>query len=224
MGAAATAAGQSQLDADVAIAARADATVLSAPPHSDLAKAVGSTVSDAHAIDARSSDGSDSAVSSLTSTVPLGGSASTLASASTPTPSTAAALERSIGVPVGSHEWGRAVAAEVHVLAASGVKEATLRLSPEHLGPVEVRIDLQDTKVNVSFTATHAETRTALEQSVPQLRDMLAGSGLSLGHANVQQETRSGSHNFTPRALETTTEDVEEQSVMTAVGLVDEYA
>jgi flagellar hook-length control protein FliK len=142
------------------------------------------------------------------------------ASASAP----AAMPERFIATPVSSHEWGRAVAAEIHVLAGNGVKEATLRLSPEHLGPVEVHIDVQDTKVNVNFTATHAETRAALEQSVPQLRDMLAGSGLSLGQANVQQETRPGSHNLTPRTPQSPLAEPEEQPVMTALGLVDEYA
>jgi flagellar hook-length control protein FliK len=164
--------------------------------------------------------GTAAGASALSPAAPGATTAAPGAGASAP----AAALEKFIATPVTSHEWGRAVAAEVHMLAANGVKEATLRLSPEHLGPVEVHIDLQDTKVNVSFTATHSETRTALEQSVPQLREMFAGAGLSLGQANVQQETRSGSHNFIPRPDQMPADDVEAQPVMTALGLVDEYA
>ena len=58
--------------------------------------------------------------------------------------------------------------------SANDIQSATLRLSPEHLGPVEVRIDLHDSQINVNFIAAHAETRVALEQSVPRLRAMLA--------------------------------------------------
>jgi flagellar hook-length control protein FliK len=180
----------------------------------------------AHSLDAARIAGSAIADGRATSpmTVMTANSSAAPAASSTGAAPSSTALERFIGTPVTSHEWGRAVAAEVHVLAANGAKEATLRLSPEHLGPVEVRIDVQDTKVNVSFTAAHAETRSALEQSVPQLRDLFAGTGLSLGQANVQQETRSGSHNFVRRAEQTFAGEAEEQPVITALGLVDEYA
>ena len=170
------------------------------------------------------SSGADASATGVAAASPTGAPSSAPSSTLTAPATSTAAVERFIASPVSSHEWGRAVAAQVHVLAANGVKEATLRLSPEHLGPVEVHIDIQDSKVNVNFTAAHAETRIALEQTVPQLRDMLAGSGLSLGQANVQQEARSGSHNVVPRAQPASTETTEEQPIITTLGLVDEYA
>ena len=57
--------------------------------------------------------------------------------------------------------------------AGNNIQSATLQVSPDHLGPVEVRIDVQSSQVNVSFTAAHPDTRSALEQSIPQLRAML---------------------------------------------------
>ena len=100
-----------------------------------------------------------------------------------------------ISVPVHDRRWPQALAAQVIMLSDAKVHSATLRLSPDHLGPVEIRIDLQKTQIDVIFTAAQAETRSALEQSLPQLRAVLAGAGLTLGQATVQQQARQGSQN-----------------------------
>jgi flagellar hook-length control protein FliK len=140
----------------------------------------------------------------------------------------APSVEASISVPVANGGWPPAVAAQVHWFVSNDIQSATLRLSPEHLGPVEVRIDVHDSQVNVNFSAAHAETRAALEQTVPRLREIFAGSGLTLGQANVQQDPRPGSQSSpTPaRPAFTATQAVEPVAVATpqGLGLVDEYA
>ena len=40
----------------------------------------------------------------------------------------------------------------------------------------------------VWFGAQHADTRAALAEALPRLREMFAEAGLSLGHAGVSQE------------------------------------
>jgi flagellar hook-length control protein FliK len=35
------------------------------------------------------------------------------------------------------------------------------------------------------FNATHAQTRAAIEQALPRLRELLAEQGLSLGHTSI---------------------------------------
>jgi flagellar hook-length control protein FliK len=82
--------------------------------------------------------------------------------------------------------------------------------------------------VNVSFTAAHPDTRGALEQSVPQLRAMLAAGGLTLGHTTVQQEARSNSqypHSFA-RGSANSSQTVGAISISPTrgLGLIDEYA
>jgi flagellar hook-length control protein FliK len=59
--------------------------------------------------------------------------------------------------------WPQAVAAEIRFLTDQKVEAATLRLSPEHLGPVEVRIDVRDNNVSVSFGVAHGDTQAVLE-------------------------------------------------------------
>jgi flagellar hook-length control protein FliK len=140
----------------------------------------------------------------------------------------AGAVERTISVPVSDRNWSGAVAGQVQWLVNSNIQSATLQLSPEHLGPIEVRIDIQPSQVNVSFTASHPDTRSALEQSVPQLREILANGGLTLGQATVQQETRSGSH-YSPsasRGSAGSAKSVDSVAISPTqgLGLIDEYA
>ena len=136
--------------------------------------------------------------------------------------------ERSIDVPLSDSSWSHAVAAQVQLMAGANVQSATLRLSPEHLGPVEVHIDLQSSQINVNFVAAHPETRSALEQSVPTLRALLAHGGLTLGQTQVQGEARSGSQSQPRRAAGGAAAGVEETPIVASVsrnlGLVDEYA
>jgi len=138
------------------------------------------------------------------------------------------AAEHAIAVPVSDPGWPHAVAAQVQLFAAANIQSATLRLSPEHLGPVEVHIDVQASQINVSFVAAHAETRSALEQSVPMLRAMLAHGGLTLGQTHVQGEARSGSQSFAARTHSLVGavpgEEPNVPAVTRTVGLIDEYA
>ena len=93
-------------------------------------------------------------------------------------------------------------------------------------------IDLQHSQVNVSFSAAHADTRTALAEAVPRLRARFAAGGLALGQATVQQEPRSdtpsqrrggGGGVAAVTAAAKTVEPVA-IAVTGAPGLVDEYA
>jgi len=137
-------------------------------------------------------------------------------------------IERSIGTPMTDPGWSRDVAAQVQLMASANVQSATLRVSPEHLGPVEVHIDLQASQINVNFVAAHPDTRSALEQSVPTLRAMLAHGGLTLGQTHVQGEARSGSQSANARARDNALPVPGEEPMAVAAvhgaGLIDEYA
>jgi flagellar hook-length control protein FliK len=149
-----------------------------------------------------------------------------LRAAAAATMPTATPVERNIPIPVHDRHWPQAVAAQLQIMSDQKVQAATLRLSPEHLGPLEVRIDLQNSRVDVTFTAAHSETRAALEQSIPQLREVLAGAGLTLGQANVQQQARRESQNPASgaRAAAAAGDQSEAPAALVrAIGMVDEY-
>lgn len=88
---------------------------------------------------------------------------------------------------VGSADWGRELASRVVTIATDGLHSASVRLSPEHLGPLDIRIAVRDGEASVAFAASHADTRAALEQALPRLRELLAAQGLHLADASVSE-------------------------------------
>lgn len=72
-------------------------------------------------------------------------------------------------------------------MAEQRLGHAEIRLNPEHIGPIDVRVQLDGDRVNAEFHSAHAEVRQALEASVPRLRELLGQQGLQLGHADVGQ-------------------------------------
>lgn len=143
-----------------------------------------------------------------------------------------AAHLRTVPGTVGTPAWRHALGTEVRLMIERGIGAATLRLSPEHLGPVEVRIDFADDSANVWFAASHADTRAALADALPRLRDMLASVGVNLGESGVHRdlpgeaERRDGAW----RAAGSPTADAgaETRVVVTRLdagrGMLDEYA
>ncbi len=89
--------------------------------------------------------------------------------------------------PVGTAAWRQELANTVNLMIDRGEQSATLRLSPQHLGPLEVRIAIREGETSLWFGAAHADTRAALEQALPRLREQFASAGLSLGQSSVSQ-------------------------------------
>jgi flagellar hook-length control protein FliK len=181
------------------------------------------------ALDSDSSTDADNALGPADASGQGAASAAALAVASAAqAPVVAAIPERVITVPVQSSQWPQALGTEIRWLTSQNIQSAVLRLSPEHLGPVQVNISVNASHVSVSFGAAHPDTRAALEQAMPRLRDMLSGAGLTLGEATVQQQSRQASQNSNPAArslLGGADTDAQPASAVTwRSGLVDEYA
>jgi flagellar hook-length control protein FliK len=99
-----------------------------------------------------------------------------------------AAHSRPVHVPVGTAAWADEIGSRMTMMVEQGKHTASLRLSPEHLGPLEVRITMNGDQASVQFGAAHADTRSAIENALPRLREMFASQGLSLADANVSRE------------------------------------
>jgi flagellar hook-length control protein FliK len=89
---------------------------------------------------------------------------------------------------VGSPRWAEELGSRLVLMTTRGHQEGSLTLSPEHLGPLEVRISVNQNTAQVWFGAQHADTRAALAEALPRLREMFAEAGMSLGQAGVSQE------------------------------------
>jgi flagellar hook-length control protein FliK len=96
-----------------------------------------------------------------------------------------------IAAPVGSAPWHDEVAHGLLHVITLHQQHAELHVNPPHMGPISVHIHVAADQAAVTFTAAHADTRAALEQAMPRLRDMLSGQGIFLGQAAVQSDSRS---------------------------------
>jgi flagellar hook-length control protein FliK len=97
-------------------------------------------------------------------------------------------LPEAVRTAVGSPRWANELGSRLVMMTMRGQQEGSLSLTPEHLGPLEVRISVSQDSTSIWFGAQHADTRAALTDALPRLREMLAASGLSLGHAGVSHE------------------------------------
>ena len=127
---------------------------------------------------------------------------------------------------VGASGWTEEVGAHVVWMAHQGVTDASLRLQPEHLGPLEVKISVHDSEASVWFGANAPATRAALEQALPQLKELFAAQGLTLTDAGVSGES-SRDAQYAPRAGASATDAQNATPVPVAAprrGLIDTYA
>lgn len=134
-------------------------------------------------------------------------------------------LKSSIGTAAWTDELGGRLTWMTH----RGLESGSLRVSPEHLGPVEVKISVQNGDASVWFGASHPDTRAALEQALPRLREMFATQGMTLTDSGVSREsprqTRSSSPQSVGAVSAVSTSDVSvSAAVRLSLGLVDTYA
>ncbi|MEJ2790817.1 MULTISPECIES: flagellar hook-length control protein FliK [unclassified Pseudoxanthomonas] len=122
------------------------------------------------------------------------------------------------------------VADAVRWMADQKIGHAHIKVTPNDLGTVEIRLRLDGDRVHADFTSAQADVRQALENSLPKLRDMLGQHGFQLAHADVGQQHAPPSHGGTAQHGESAadTSDAAAETPrtvrMTARGLVDAYA
>ncbi len=104
-----------------------------------------------------------------------------------PVRQTALALER----PVGQPGWNQELGNRIIWMTGKSVDVAEIRLNPPHLGPLEVRINLNQDQASVAFTAQNSVVREAIEAAVPRLREMFSSQQLNLVNVDVSQQSFS---------------------------------
>lgn len=96
---------------------------------------------------------------------------------------------------LGDDGFDQAIGARLGWLADQKIGHAHIRLSPDDMGPVDVRLQLNGDKVHASFSSPHVDVRQALESSLPRLRELLGEQGFQLAHADVGHQAPGGDGN-----------------------------
>jgi flagellar hook-length control protein FliK len=105
--------------------------------------------------------------------------------ASQPRPEAITGREVEIRTPVGHEAWEKSMARQVLESVREGSQQVKLRLHPDTLGSIEVRVSHDDGGARIQFTTHHAVVKEAMEAAMPRLREMFHGGGMNLLEASV---------------------------------------
>jgi flagellar hook-length control protein FliK len=162
----------------------------------------------------------------------------TVGSAPTPADARAASLPAgplpsALPTP-GTPDFDPALGERVLWMVQQGLQSARVRVHPEHLGPIDIRLKLDGDSAQITLTAAHVVARDALEQALPRLRDMLGHAGVTLTQADVSDRGAGARDSRSHLADAPTADDdagtegaaseLVARRLITPAGLIDRFA
>jgi len=87
-------------------------------------------------------------------------------------------------------DFAGSVKDKVMVMMNQKLQQIDIRLDPQELGNVNVKINLQNDQAVVNFTVQNQQAKEAFDQNLGRLKEMLAESGVDVGDANVEQQNK----------------------------------
>ncbi|OEY67072.1 flagellar hook-length control protein FliK [Marinobacter sp. X15-166B] len=103
------------------------------------------------------------------------------------------AYTTSVELPVGHQQWGEQVVGKLTWLAANKLTAAEIHLTPPDMGPMEVRVQVQQDQAHISMHSANQAVRDQLEQNSHRLRDMLSEQGMELSGFDVTDSSANQS-------------------------------
>jgi flagellar hook-length control protein FliK len=106
-----------------------------------------------------------------------------------------------VTTPLQDNRWAQDFSERIVWIARNDQQVAQINISPAQLGPVQITLNINGDQANIAFASPHADVRKAIEDAMPNLREMLSTAGISLGQSNVgaqlQQQQRDTAALFT---------------------------
>ncbi|MDN6319788.1 MAG: flagellar hook-length control protein FliK [Marinobacter sp.] len=99
----------------------------------------------------------------------------------------------SVDVPVNHAQWGDKLMGKLSWLTAKNLSVAEIHLTPPDMGPMEVRVRVQNDQANITVHAANPVVRDQLELNSHRLRDMLGEQGLALAQFDVSSNSQNQS-------------------------------
>jgi flagellar hook-length control protein FliK len=87
-------------------------------------------------------------------------------------------------------DFAGALKDKVMVMMNQKLQQIEIRLDPQELGNVNVKINMQNEQAVVNFTVQNQQAKEAFDQNLGRLKEMLAESGVDVGDANVEQQSK----------------------------------
>lgn len=93
-----------------------------------------------------------------------------------------------IETPLQQGDWGDKVAGKISWLAGQGISFAEIHINPPDMGPIDVRVSVQNDQATVAVHAQNSSVRDLLELNGHRLREMMQDNGLNLAKMDVSDQ------------------------------------
>lgn len=104
-------------------------------------------------------------------------------------PTTAIAVPATVALPATPDDgFDDSFGQRIVWMVEQRIGQAEMRVSPEGIGAIDVRLQLDGNRLTAQFSAAHADVRQALEAGMGRLRDLLGQHGVELADAHVGRE------------------------------------
>lgn len=109
-----------------------------------------------------------------------------------------------LNAQVGTPEWQQQFNQQIVMFSRNGLQKAELRLHPEELGSLQIRMKIEDGQAQLHLASQNGHVRNVLENAMHHLRQALSDNGIQLTQSHVssdssdnwQQENMSDSSQF----------------------------
>lgn len=92
-------------------------------------------------------------------------------------------------IPMSNPRWGQDFNQRIQWVVNQSMSGAQIRLNPQHMGPVEVRIQVQNDQLSLAFTAQHGATREAIDAALPRLREIFSEQNINMADVDISEHS-----------------------------------
>lgn len=104
------------------------------------------------------------------------------------------------------------ILSQAQILIKKGGGEMNVRMTPEGLGEVHMKVLMQDGKMNLQLNADSKEAKQAIESSLAELKTSLAAHKLSVDHIKVDVVNSTNTENSTNRQMDMNSQQGQDQA------------
>ncbi|MBQ0212328.1 flagellar hook-length control protein FliK [Proteus vulgaris] len=94
-----------------------------------------------------------------------------------------------LNAQVGTPEWQQQLNQQIVMFSRNGLQKAELRLHPEELGSLHIRMKIEDGQAQLHLASQSGQVRSVLENAMHQLRQALSENGIQLTQSQVSSDT-----------------------------------
>jgi Flagellar hook-length control protein len=92
-------------------------------------------------------------------------------------------------MPMDITKWQTALNEKISLICRQGIQNAEIKLHPEELGSLHIKLAIIDDKMNLHMAVAHNMVKNVLESALPQLRASLEEHGITLQQTDISDSS-----------------------------------